>query len=338
MRTPPFLKSGDKVGMVATARKISLDEVEPALHLYESWGLEVVQGKNLFNEAHQLAGNDKERAADMQQMLDDPAIKAIFCARGGYGTIRIIDLLDFRTFESHPKWIVGFSDVTVLHSHIHKHFGIETLHATMPLNFPKDGSEDVSTQGLKKCLFGETPEYKLTARLGSRSGHAQGVVVGGNLSILYSLRGTPDDINTEGKILFIEDLDEYLYHVDRMIMNLKRGGMLDRLAGLVVGGMTDMRDNAVPFGKTAEEIIASAIAEYSYPVIFGFPAGHLSGNQPIILGREATLSVGAEAELLFKPPGETGSKHYSAFVKPVIFISGFFILLYLIYQMFFSII
>ena len=338
MITPPFLKSGDKVGIIATARKISLAEVDPALRVFESWGLEVVQGVHLFDEAHQQAGSDKDRAADIQQMLDDTEIKAIFCARGGYGTVRIIDLLDFTAFEKKPKWVVGYSDITVLHSHIHKHFGIETLHATMPLNFPKDRSENISTQGLKKCLFGETPEYKLTSRLGSRSGHAQGVVVGGNLSMLYSLRGTPDDINTEGKILFIEDLDEYLYHVDRMIMNLKRGGMLEQLAGLVVGGMTEMRDNSIPFGKTAEEIISSAIAEYSYPVIFGFPAGHLSDNQPLILGREATLNVGAEAELLFKPPRKTGSKHYSAFLKPAIFISGFFILLYLIYQLFFSII
>lgn len=315
-----------------------MSEVQPAIRIIESWGLEVVQGKNLFNEAYQQAGSDKDRAADMQQMLDDPEIKAIFCARGGYGTVRIIDLLDFNTFQKRPKWVVGYSDITVLHSHIHKHFGIETLHATMPLNFPLEGTGDASTLGLQKCLFGEIPEYRLNSRLGSRAGHAQGVVVGGNLSILYSLRGTPDDINTEGKILFIEDLDEYLYHIDRMMVNLKRGGMLDRLAGLVVGGMTEMRDNAVPYGKTAEEIISSAVADYSYPVLFGFPAGHLSKNQPIILGREATLNVGAEAELLFKPPGKTGSKHYSAFLKPVIFISGFFILLYLIYQLFFSII
>lgn len=336
MITPPYLKTGDKVGIVATARKISLSEVDPAIRVFESWGLEVVQGQHLFDEANQQAGTDKDRAADLQQMLDDPEIKAIFCARGGYGTVRIIDLLDFNAFQKKPKWVVGYSDITVLHSHIHTHFSIETLHATMPLNFPEDGSENASTLGLKKCLFGETPEYKLTTRLGSRPGHAQGVVVGGNLSILYSLRGTPDDINTEGKILFIEDLDEYLYHVDRMIMNLKRGGMLDKLAGLVVGGMTQMRDNTVPFGKTAEEIISSAVAEYSYPVIFGFPAGHLPDNQPLILGREATLNVGAEAELLFKSPGKTGSQRFSSFIKPTLFISGFFIVLYLIYQYFLS--
>lgn len=335
MRTPPFLKTGDKVGIIATARKVTHEEVEPAIRIFESWGLEVVEGKHLYDESHQLAGSDKARAADMQQMLDDIAIKAIFCARGGYGTVRIIDKLDFSAFKKNPKWIVGYSDITVLHSHVHKHCDVETLHAVMPLNFPKDGSENISTAGLRNCLFGETPVYSRHPGLGSRSGHVQGMVVGGNLSILYSLRGTPDDIDAEGKILFIEDLDEYLYHIDRMLMNLKRGGMLNKLAGLIVGGMTEMRDNTVPFGKTAEEIISSAIADYNYPVWFGFPAGHTAENQPLILGRQAILSVGEQAELIFQPPVKQGSKQYSSFIKPALFITGFFVLLYIIYELFF---
>jgi len=334
MITPAFLKPGDKVGIVATARKISREEVEPAIHEMESWGLVVELGTHLFETEDQFAGNDDLRANDLQQMLDNQGIRAIICARGGYGTVRIIDRLDFSVFEKNPKWIVGYSDITVLHSHINKQLEIETLHATMPVNFPADGKTSESVEALKKCLFGEVPDYRIATGELSRKGYARGSVVGGNLSILYSLSGSPSDIETEGKILFIEDLDEYLYHIDRMMMNLKRSGKLEHLAGLVVGGMTQMRDNTVPFGKTAEQIVSDAVKEYKYPVLFGFPAGHQDKNLPLIFGREAILDVTEQASLSFLGPApQATTKPLKALIKPVLFIFGFFALLYFLYAL-----
>jgi muramoyltetrapeptide carboxypeptidase len=334
MITPEFLKPGDKVAIVATARKITPAEVEPAIKTMESWGLEVVIGDSLYAEDRQFAGTDKQRTNDFQAMLDHPEIKAIICARGGYGTVRIIDGLDFSAFVKQPKWIVGYSDITVLHNHINSIYGIETLHATMPVNFQATG-ELPAVDALKQALFGETPGYKTgTARL-SRPGHARGQVVGGNLSILYSLSGTPSALDTEGKILFIEDLDEYLYHIDRMMMNLKRSGKLENLAGLVVGGLSEMRDNSVPYGMTAEEIVADAVKSYKFPVLFGFPAGHLQENMPLIMGREAVLDVNAGGSALTftlpAQPSRAGKIKNQA--KPLVFILGFFVLLYLLYAL-----
>lgn len=335
MITPAYLKQGDTVGIVATARKVTPAEIEPAVKTIESWGLTVVCGMHLYAEENQFAGSDELRTADIQQMLNNKDIKAIFCARGGYGTVRIIDKLDFSAFERHPKWIVGYSDITVLHSHIHRHFGMETLHATMPLNFPADGSTLSAVEAMKKALFGETPDYQFNPGLLSRNGHARGLVIGGNLSILFSLSGTPSELETEGKILFIEDLDEYLYHIDRMMMNLKRGGKLDRLAGLVVGGLSQMRDNTIPFGKTAEEIIADSVKEYKYPVLCGFPAGHQNENLPLILGREAVLDVntGAGSLTFMKPDAGTENQKIRSLLKPLAFFLGFFGLLYLLYSL-----
>ena len=334
MITPEFLKPGDKVAIVATARKIPPAEVEPAIKAMESWGLEVVTGDSLYEADRQFAGTDSQRAADLQAMLDNPEIKAIICARGGYGTVRIIDELDFSAFIKHPKWIVGYSDVTVLHNHISTIYGIETLHATMPVNFPSDGTLP-AVEALKNTLFGEAPDYKTATGNHSRSGHARGQVVGGNLSILYSLSGTPSALDTTGKILFIEDLDEYLYHIDRMMMNLKRSGKLENLAGLVVGGMADMHDNAVPYGMTAEEIIADAVKSYKYPVLFGFPAGHFKENMPLIMGREAVLDVAATGSALTftLPPQSSKAGRFKMQAKPVLFILGFFALLYLLYAL-----
>lgn len=333
MITPPALKPCDMIGIVATARKITPAEVEPAIRLFESEGYVVIPGKNLYSAENQFAGSDELRRADFQQMLDDPGIRAIVCARGGYGTVRIIDKLDFSGFLRHPKWIVGYSDITVLHSHIHRHYGIETLHATMPLNFPADGSADDAVKRLLETLSGASSAYRLKPAPLSVRGSARGVVVGGNLSILYSLSGTGSDIDTRDKILFIEDLDEYLYHIDRMMMNLKRSGKLEGLAGLVVGGMTDMHDNTVPYGKSAEEIILEAIAGYKYPVLFGFPAGHIKENMPLIMGREAILEVNdQQATLDFSPPvDEKGS--LLRLIKPVLFITTFFGLIWLIYYL-----
>jgi muramoyltetrapeptide carboxypeptidase len=299
MITPPYLKSGDKVAIVAPARKVSFAEMEAAISILKSWGLEVVTGNHLTSDNNQFAGTDQERVSDMQQMLEDADTKAIFCARGGYGCVRIIDQLDFTRFVASPKWIIGYSDVTVFHSHINRNYGIETMHGTMPINFPADRSETPSIKSLRKALFGEDIRYTVPAHPLNRKGSAKGQFIGGNLSILYSLSATPSEIETDGKILFIEDVDEYRYHIDRMMMNLKRSGKLNRLAALVVGGMTKMNDNEIPYGKTAEEIISDTVAEYSYPVCFNFPAGHQDENNALIIGREVELSVNNNATLRF---------------------------------------
>lgn len=300
MIQPLYLNPGDCVAIAAPARKISQQELAPAVQLLQSWGLEVVIPEHLFDEENQFAGSDDTRAALMQHLLDAPDIRAIFCARGGYGTVRIIDRLDFSNFAESPKWLVGYSDITVLHSHIHRHLGIETLHATMPINISdkelRHPSPAVAT--MRRQLFGESLEYACPAHKLNRTGKATGLLVGGNLSMLYSLCGSESDIDTAGKILFIEDLDEYLYHIDRMMMNLKRCGHLAHLAGLVVGQMSDMHDNSIPFGRTAEEIVRDAVAEYGYPVCFNFPAGHNgTENLALKLGHPTRLTVSAEVTL-----------------------------------------
>lgn len=289
MEKPQALKIGDKISIISTARKISLEEVQPAINLLTEWGLEVVLGENLFAEDHQFAGTKVQRLADLQQALNNDEIKAVFCARGGYGTVQLIDEIDFSHFKKQPKWIVGYSDVTVLHNHINQHFGIATLHATMPINFKTNTTE--ALQSLKDALFGNTLNYQCASHAYNRLGEAKGELVGGNLSILYSLTGTASQINTEGKILFLEDLDEYLYHIDRMMQNLKRAGMLHGLKGLLIGGMTDMNDNTIPYGHSAIDIIKNIVSEYDFPVAFGFPAGHLADNRTLIMGDEVVLKV-----------------------------------------------
>ena len=285
---PSDLKKGDQIGIISTARKISKKELEFAKNTLEDWGLKVVFGNNLFQEYNQFAGTDVQRSADLQQMIDNPDIKAIICARGGYGTVRILDLIDFSDFQSNPKWIAGYSDVTALHSTLHN-LNITSLHSTMPINF--SDNTKTSLESLKQTLFGNLMSYNFPRHDLNRIGHTKGRVVGGNLSIIYSLLGSNTDINTDGKILFLEDLDEYLYHVDRMIMNLKRNGKLSKLAGLLVGEMNSMNDNSIPFGKSAIEIIAESVSEYDYPVAFNFPAGHINNNNTIILGQTASLTI-----------------------------------------------
>ena len=308
MKTPAFLKKGDTIAIVSTARKISKKELQPSLDFIESWGLKIVLGETLDAEENQFAGSDELRTADFQKMMDDPKIKAIWCAKGGYGTVRIIDKLDFSNFKKNPKWIIGYSDITVLHSHIHN-FGVETLHAQTLLGIEKKSKETEAS--IQKVLFGKEYSISYSAKTYkeafgdalqeeafddvlqefNRQGLAKGQIIGGNLSILYSLCGSNSALKTNGKILFIEDLDEYLYHIDRMMMNLKRNGMLENLAGLIVGGMTEMNDNPIPFGKNAKEIIFDAVEEYNYPVCFNFPAGHIEDNRALIMGRELELNV-----------------------------------------------
>ena len=296
---PPHLKPGDHVGILAPARKVSREEMQAAITILQGWGYKVQEGDHLYGTSDQYSGTDQERAADLQTMLDDASIKAIFCARGGYGSVRIIDNINFTQFRQHPKWIIGFSDVTVFHSHILKHTGIQTLHAAMPINFPADLKENESLESMRLILEGGNPSYHFPAHPLNRKGVAHGQLVGGNLSLLYSLVGTRSDIDTNGKILLLEDLDEYLYHIDRMMQNLKRSGKLEGLAGLLVGGMNDMNDNSVPFGKTAYEIIAEAVSVYNFPVIYDFKSGHISENLGLIIGGHVHLTADDSCSLAY---------------------------------------
>ena len=295
MIRPNYLQKGDAVAIVSTARKVSKKELIPALAILKNWKLNVVIGTSIEAEEHQFAGNDKLRASDFQEMLDNPKIKAIWCARGGYGTIRMIDLLDFSNFKNNPKWIIGYSDVTVLHSHLHQ-LGFETLHAQMPVSIETKTAACV--QSIKSSLLGNNTNITIPSEVSNVTGNAKGVLVGGNLSILYSLCGSSSSISTKGKILFIEDLDEYLYHIDRMLQNLKRNGMLDQLEGLIIGGMTKMHDNDISFGQSAEEIILSICDDYNYPIVFNFPAGHIKDNRALILGRKAELIISKTETIL----------------------------------------
>jgi muramoyltetrapeptide carboxypeptidase len=301
MIRPDYLKTGDTVIIVSTARKVSRMEIKPAIDLLTSWGLNVQTGKNLYKSDNQFSGTDEERAGDLQRALNSKA-QAILFARGGYGTVRIIDAIDWKRFIKNPKWLIGFSDLTVLHSHIQRNCGIQSLHGPMAFNLA--GLNATCLNVYKETLFGSPLRYSSSKQQPhleklNRKGKAKGRLIGGNLSVLYSALGSPSDIDTEGKILFLEDLDEYLYHIDRMMINLKRNGKLKGLAGLIVGGMNDMKDNTIPFGKTAEEIIHEAVAEYSFPVVYGFPAGHIPNNYPLILGSEVTLNVTDKMELTF---------------------------------------
>lgn len=288
---PAALNPGDKIAIAATARKVSPEEMAPAISVFKRWGFDVIIHPDLFAVDHQFAGANHIRAAVFNSYLNDPEIKAIFCARGGYGTVRMVDALDLESLKRHPKWIIGYSDITVLHSHIHCYTDICTLHATMPINMQPHNYHELSVDALRNVLMGDSSNVTCSPHHLNRVGDAEAIVVGGNLSVLYSLIGSSSDINTTGKILFLEDLDEYLYHIDRMMQGLKRCGKLEHLAGLIVGGMSDMKDNTVPFGADANTIIANAVADYNYPVCYGFPAGHEPLNLPLIMGDRLSLSI-----------------------------------------------
>ncbi len=298
MIVPPFLQKGDAIGLVAPARKIEEKELLPAIEIIKERGYQVVMSRHLFASENQFAGSDILRAADFQELLDDPEIKAVFAVRGGYGSVRIIDRIDFQRFLKNPKWLAGYSDFTVFLNHL-LNLNVQSLHATMPLNFPENSRQALQT--LFDALEGRKWQYHWSSQQQNRLGKATGILAGGNLSVLYSLIGSPSFPDLTGKILFVEDLDEYLYHIDRMMMGLKRAGVLKNLAGLVVGGMTQMHDNTIPFGKTAEEIIRDSVKSYDFPVAFGFPAGHFADNRTLIMGAEVVLNVTEnKCELLFR--------------------------------------
>lgn len=285
---PPYLKKGDKVAITCPAKKLP-HPMTDAIALLESWGLEVVLGETVSTEFHQFAGNDAFRAADLSRFLADEHIKAVFAARGGYGTIRMIDEVDFMPIKTAPKWLIGFSDITVLHAHLFSVFGVQSIHGQMPLTIP-DGTAE-SLQTLRKALFGEDFGYQFPAGKLNRLGETEGILVGGNLALLVSVSDSVSEFDYDGKILFLEDVGEYLYNIDRLMRTLKRAGKLKNLAGLMIGSFTELKDNDVPFGQTAEEIIFEVVKEYGYPVCFGFPAGHIPNNQALIFGKTLNLTV-----------------------------------------------
>lgn len=282
-----------KIALVAPARKITLEEISFAIEYIRGRGFDVVYDERLFLSYNQFAGTDEERAAVLQQYLDDDNIDAIMCVRGGYGTIRIIDRLNFDKFMQNPKWVVGYSDVTVLHAKLQS-LGVESLHATMPINFKENTK--TSLDSLFDALEGKELSYEVeptdkVQSLKSKVQSLEGELVGGNISVLYSLLGSDIFPDTRGKILFLEDLDEYLYHIDRMMFAFERAGKLDGIKGLVVGGLTKMHDNTVSFGQPAEEIIWERVEYKNIPVIFDFPAGHIDDNRALILGRMTEIEV-----------------------------------------------
>lgn len=294
-RIPPYLKKGDTIGITCPAGYMAAEKAATCIETLQQWGFQVMVGKTLGSDsANYFSGTDEDRRDELQAMLDDDGIKAILCGRGGYGLGRIIDDLDFSKFRKHPKWIIGFSDITVLHAHIHTQYRIATLHAPMAAAFNDGGYENEYVQSLYKAITGKPAKYQTAVHPFNRNGEATGQLIGGNLALLAHLCGTPSDIKTKGKILFIEDTGEYIYSTDRMLYQLRRSGKLDQLAGLIIGGFSDMKDTERPFGQTVEEAIRDMIAEYDYPVCFGFPVSHNKENYALKSGATYTLKAGKQ--------------------------------------------
>jgi muramoyltetrapeptide carboxypeptidase len=292
IKTPAYLQKGDTIGIVCPAGFMAMEKVQTCIAVLKEWGYNIKVGRTVGSDSlTYFSGTDEERLTDLQQMLDDDEVKAVLCARGGYGTGRIIDQIDFKKFKKQPKWIVGYSDITVLHSHLYTNYYISSLHAPMAGAFNDEGFKNEYVLSLKNALEGKKLKYSCPVHEFNRKGEAIGELVGGNLALLAHLVGTDSDIKTRGRILFIEDIGEYLYNVDRMLHQLKRSGKLSRLAGLIIGGFTDIKDMERPFGKTAYEIIHEIISEYDYPVCFGFPVSHTNENYALKIGAGYKLKV-----------------------------------------------
>lgn len=299
VKIPPYLKRGDTIGLVCPAGYMPVEKVSECIRvLNEEWGFTTKVGSTVGRQFNYFSGTDEERLEDLQAMLDNEDVKAILCARGGYGLSRIIDRIDFSAFKKKPKWIIGFSDITVLHAHIYRNYYISTLHAPMANAFNGEGYKDEYVQSLRSALEGRKIKYQCATHVFNKKGEGIGELVGGNLSLLVHLTGTASDIKTKGRILFLEDVGEYLYNLDRMMRQLKRSGKLDKLAGLIIGGFTDMKDTERPFGQTAYEIIHDAVAEYDYPVCFGFPVSHDKENYALKTGAGYKLKVSKSKVLL----------------------------------------
>ncbi len=292
MITPPYLKQGDKVVIVAPAKRIGKEVVDNAVKVLTEWGLKVVVGQHVFSNHNYFSGTDEQRISDFQAAINDVEVKAIFCARGGYGSLRIVDQLDFMPLKKYPKWLIGFSDITVFHQHVHN-VGVETIHGTMPLNFYDyhHHKEDQSLNLLKNTLFGMPLTYQLPPSAFNKSGYSSGELVGGNLSVMNSLLGSSSAINTDDKILFLEEVGESAYRVDRLLYQLKRSGKLSKIKGLIIGGFTDITDNEGEFAfkQSVEEMVMNVLGECKFPVCFHFPSGHIDPNYPLIMGRRVNM-------------------------------------------------
>jgi muramoyltetrapeptide carboxypeptidase len=302
LQQPKYLKKGDTIAIVAPAGilKNKKEIIEKAKETAEGWGLHVIIGEHVFNQNNHFAGTDKERASDFQKALDNPNVKAIWGARGGYGSVRIIDQLDFTAFKKQPKWIIGYSDITALHNHIHN-LGIETIHGMMGTSFQFDEEKNKeSILTLKETLFGKPLKYNVTSSTYNKQGSASGQIVGGNLTILITMLGSKSAINTKDKILFIEEIGEYKYHIDRMLQSLKRAGYFENCKGLIVGDMSNIKKNTTKWGSSIEQLILDVVAEYDFPILFNFPAGHEIDNRALILGRTIEMNVGKTSKIIFK--------------------------------------
>ena len=295
---PPYLKQGDTIGLVCPSGYMPEEKYQTCIETLTDWGFKVITGKTPGHQYHYFAGTDKERCRDLQRMMDDKKINAILCARGGYGMGRIIDDLDFTKFRQRPKWIIGFSDITVLHCHLFSNFKIASLHAPMAAAFNDGEFTNQYIQSLHDALLGKKADYKTEGNIFDQKGEAKGILMGGNLSLLVNAIGTSSDINTRNKILFIEEVGEYIYCVDRMMYQLKRSGKLDNLRGLIIGRFSDMKDTTVPFGETVEKAIKDMVKKYNYPVCFGFPVSHDKENYALKVGVKYHLEVGKNKVLL----------------------------------------
>ncbi|RNL50537.1 S66 peptidase family protein [Pedobacter jejuensis] len=285
---PPYLKKGDKIAIVCPAKKLP-KTIDYAITTLKSWGLDVVLGKSVYAEENQFAGADALRASDIQLFLDDPMVKAIIAGRGGYGTIRIIDDLDFGNFAHNPKWIIGFSDITVLLSHLFSQQQTQSMHAQMPYTF--ESSTPEALLSLKNALFGEKQSYTYQSEFKNRAGNCSGTLIGGNLTLLCMLQGSISEMDFEDKILFLEDVGEHEYSIDRMLRMLNRAGKLAKLKGLIIGAFNEIEQEKIPFGQTADEVIWDIVKEYNYPVCFNFPVGHIDDNLTMVVGADIELKI-----------------------------------------------
>ncbi len=293
IRIPPYLIKGDTIGIICPAGYMAAEKIQTCVNTLQDWGYNVKTGTTVdSNSPTYFSGTDEERLRDFQQMMDDDEVQAVLCGRGGYGTGRIIEQVNFKKFRKKPKWIIGYSDITVLHSHLYSNYYISSLHAPMAGAFNDGGFKNEYVLSLKNVLEGKKMKYKCAANELNRKGEAVGELIGGNLALLAHLVGTGSDLKTKGRILFIEDIGEQLYNVDRMMYQLKRSGKLSKLAGLIVGGFTDMKDTERPFGKTIHEILYEIIKDYDYPVCFDFPVSHAAENYALKIGVGCKLKVG----------------------------------------------